>query len=123
MSTDLRKLVEKAGKTIGSEYKLAKMLGVPQSLVSAWKSGDKPCSPADRVRLAGVANEDAIQELVRATIDSAKGELRRQQLRELLGKLLRPTGGVVHSLVLMATSLTFGMMTLDLPRCIKRRMT
>lgn len=120
MSTNLRKLVEKAGKTIGSEYKLAKVLGVPQSLISAWKSGDKPCSPADRVRLAGIANEDAIQELMRATIDSAKGELRRQQLQELLGKLLRPTGGAVHSLVLMATSLTFGWMNLDIPRCINR---
>lgn len=122
MSTDLRKLIEKAGKTIGSEYKLAKALGVPQSHLSAWKSGAKTCTPSDRARLAGFAQEDAVQELVRATIEAAKGT-KREQLQRVLGKLLHQTGGVLNSVGVALITATLAMGFTDVPRCIKRRMT
>lgn len=121
MATDasLILLIEKAAAIVGSETKLARALNVPQPHVSAWKSGNRTCTPADRARLAGFAREDAIQELVRATIESAKGT-KREQLKRVLGKLSRQTGGALGSAALGVISLTFGMNITDIPRCIKR---
>jgi DNA-binding transcriptional regulator YdaS (Cro superfamily) len=120
MSTNERLilLITKAGAIVGSEYKLAKELGIPQSHLSMWKSGTKTCTASDRARLAGFAREDAVQELVRATIEAAKGT-KREQLQRVLGKLSLQTGAAVHSAVLTVASLTFGLAMTDVPRCIK----
>jgi hypothetical protein len=117
MSTEIRQLIEKAGKAVGSEYKLAKAMEVPQHHLSSWKAGTRTCTPADRARLAGFAQEDAIQELVRATIENAKGK-KREQLMAVLGKLSHQTGGALHGVMLALTSLAFGATLLDVPRCI-----
>lgn len=120
MSTDARLifLIAKAGSLAGSEYKLAKALGVDQQTISAWKSGRRNCTPPDRARLAAAAQEDANQELVRSTIAQASG-VRKEQLIRVLGKALRQTGEALHSVALVAVSLTFGTTMLDIPRCIK----
>jgi len=111
-------LIKKAAAIVGSEYKLAKELGIPQQHISNWKTGNRTCTPADRARLAGFAKEDAVQELVRATIESAKGA-KREQLQALLGKWLRQTGAATSSAVLLLASLTLGgAMMSDIPRCI-----
>lgn len=94
----LNKLIADASAIAGSEYQVAKILGIPQSHISEWKAGRRSCVPADRARLAGIARQDAVQELVRATLESTEGTKRGEQLQQLLGKLLRPTG-VVHGLV------------------------
>ena len=114
----LNLLIAKAGAIAGSEYKLAKAMGVPQTHLSMWKSGAKTCTPPDRARLAGFAKEDAVQELVRATLEQTAGTLRGDQLRQVLGKLSKVTGGALHSVLLGVVSLTFGMSLLDIPRCI-----
>lgn len=85
-------LLSKAAKTAGSEYQVAKTLGIPQSHISEWKNGKRPCSPEDRARLAALANEDAIQELVRATLEKHDGTKKGEQLWAILGKSLRVTG-------------------------------
>jgi predicted transcriptional regulator len=102
--SNIAHLIEKAGQNVGSEYKLAKLLGVSTSTVSDWKCSRVPCSPGDRARLAGFAGEDAVQELVRGTIDSAKGQVRKEQLEKLLGKWLHQTGGAVVSGLLALVS-------------------
>jgi transcriptional regulator with XRE-family HTH domain len=55
MSTDqsLIVLIAKAGTIAGSEYKLAKAMGIPQQTLSNWKAGTRTRSPEDRARLAG----------------------------------------------------------------------
>ena len=120
MSRDpsLNLLIEKAGAIAGSEYKLAKAMGIPQQQISNWKSGSRTCTPPDRARLAGFAREDAVQELVRATLDQTAGTLRGEQLKQVLGKWYQATGGVLHSVMLGAVSLTFGTALFDIPRCI-----
>ena len=110
-------LITKAGVICGSEYKLAKALGVPQQHLSEWKAGRRTCTPSDQARLAGFAREDAVQALVRATIDSAKG-LKREQLERVLGKLSRQTGAALNTAVLNLVSLSFGLTMFDIPRCI-----
>jgi DNA-binding transcriptional regulator YdaS (Cro superfamily) len=121
MSNDesLNLLIAKAAAIAGSEYKLAKLLGIPQPHVSAWKSGKRTCTPGDRARLAGFAHEDAQQELARATINAATG-IKREQLQRLLGKLSHQTGEALLSAMLGTVSLISGLMMLDIPRCIKR---
>lgn len=113
----ITRLIEKAGSTTGSEYKLAKALGVPQQNISDWKAGRRTCTPADRARLAGFAREDAVQELVRATIESAKG-IKREQLEKVLGKSSRATGAALHTVLLSLVSLTYGLSAINIPRCI-----
>lgn len=125
MSTNepVKILIEKAGLICGSEYKLAKAMSIPQQVLSMWKSGVRTCTPGDRARLAGFAREDAVQELVRATIEQAKGT-KREQLQQVLGKWSRQTGGAVVSGVLSLASLAFGLAMLgDIPRCIKSNET
>jgi DNA-binding transcriptional regulator YdaS (Cro superfamily) len=115
-------LIEKAGAIAGTEYKLAKALGVPQQVLSDWKAGRRTCVPADRARLAAMAQEDAVQELVRATIQSTEGTLRGEQLATVLGKWLRATGEAKGSVWLSLTSLIYGtasnVANLDVLRCI-----
>jgi hypothetical protein len=118
-------LIEKAGAIVGTEYKLAQALGYPQRVLSDWKAGRKVCTPPDRARLAAMANEDAVQELVRATLASNAGTLRGEQLETVLGKWLRATGGAAGTVLPSLASLLSGMAltaaNLDVLRCINRR--
>lgn len=118
----LNLLIAKAGAIAGSEYKLAKAMGIPQQHISAWKRGIKTCTPPDRARLAGFAREDAVQELVRATLEATAGTLRGEQLMRVLGKASRVTGGATVTVLLGLISLTFGTAKLDVLRCIKSKM-
>jgi transcriptional regulator with XRE-family HTH domain len=124
MSTALKHLILKAGKTLGSEYKLAQALGIPQSHISAWKSGVKTCTPPDRARLADIAKEDPVQELIRATLEATEGTKRGDQLKAVLGKSLRQIGGAAGSKIAGVFGLALGMAwsaaVIDIPRCIKR---
>ncbi len=111
-------LIEKAGAIAGSEYKLAKAMGVDQQTISGWKAGRRTCTPEDRARLAGFAREDAVQELIRATLEKTAGTLRGEQLYKLLGKSLQATGGATVSALLGVASLTSGISYFI--RCIER---
>ena len=122
---DLITLIDKASELIGSEYKLAQALGIDQQTISGWKAGRRTCTPPDRARLAAMANEDAVQELVRATIKTTEGTLRGEQLKTVLGKWLHQTGAAAVLGLLGVTSLSYGMAwsaaNVDLLRCIKGR--
>ena len=74
-------LIRKAGSIVGSEYKLAKVLGVDQQTLSAWKAERRKCMPPDRARLAGFARENALSELVLSTVEQNQGTIRGEQLR------------------------------------------
>lgn len=121
MSNDdpLNLLIAKAGAIAGTEYKLAKAMGLPQQVLTDWKAGRRKCTPPDRARLAGFAREDAVQELVRATLDQTAGTLRGEQLMRVLGKASRATGGALHTVLLGMASLIYGMQWADIPLCIK----
>lgn len=117
-NVSLNLLIAKAGAIAGSEYKLAKAMGIPQQHISAWKSGVKNCTPPDRARLAGFAREDAVQELVRSTLEQTAGTLRGEQLMRVLGKQLQATGAALHTVLLAVVSLISGWNLIDIPRCI-----
>lgn len=119
---ELVSLIKKAGLTVGSEYKLAQLMGIPQQTLSNWKAGDRTCTPEDRARLAGFANEDALQELVRSTLKKHEGTRKGEQLFQLLGKSLLQTGGAsVSGLLTVASAacLTTTQTVSELIRCIE----
>jgi DNA-binding transcriptional regulator YdaS (Cro superfamily) len=128
MSTDqnLIALIAKASQAVGSDAKLARAMGIAQQNISLWKSGERTCTPEDRARLAGFAKEDALQELVRATLEKTAGTLRGEQLRQVLGKWLHQTGGASVGALLSLGSMTYGALSLrdlgtsalDVLRCI-----
>lgn len=115
---NVQTLIDAASKIVGSKAELARALKVPPQKINSWYSGFCDCAPHDRAALAGFAKQDAVQELVRATLEKTEGTLRGEQLRQVLGKWLRQTGGVMHSVVVGLVSLTFGLTIFDIPRCI-----
>lgn len=103
----VKSLIERASSVVGSQYRLAKLLGVPDSQVSNWKSGQRPCTAADRARIAAFAKEDAVLELIRATLEANDGTLRGEQLRAVLGNALRQIGAASVSVAVALGSLTY----------------
>lgn len=112
-------LIDKAAKVVGNRHRLAKVLKCTVSQVYEWDSGKKRCGPPDRARLAAIAKEDPLQELVRATLEETAGTTRGEQLQKALGKLLRQTGEGLHGGAIAMVSLIFGMSLTNIPQCIK----
>lgn len=90
-------LIDKAAKIVGSKYKLAQCLGVSANAVNDWNKGRKPCSPADRARIAAIGEGDPVAELVESTIEAHLGTPRGDHLKEILNQWLeneRPAGDI-----------------------------
>ena len=114
-------LIDRAAEKVGNRHKLAKILQCTVSQVYDWRSGTKRCSAADRARLANLAGDDALQELVRATLEETAGTARGDQLQRVLGKSLHQTGAALHSALLGLATFVYGMawsVGIDIPRCI-----
>ncbi len=114
-------LIDKAAKKVGNKAKLAVLLDLTKSQIYEWHSGVKRCSPADRARLADLAGEDALQELVRATLEETEGTTRGEQLKSVLGKSSRQISAALNTAVGAVMLVTFGMIGFDIPRCIKSK--
>lgn len=115
-NNELQKMIDKAAETVGSKSKLARAMGVSPQKINNWRGGFCTCAPEDRARLAGFAREDALQELVRATLEKTAGTLRGEQLRQLLGKSLRQTIAVLVFASLAVINLSSG--SLDVPGAV-----
>lgn len=66
----LNLLIEKAKSIVGSEYKLAKLIGAPASSITAWKQGKQGCAVGDVVLMAHIAGLDTSEWAARAIVDS-----------------------------------------------------
>lgn len=90
--SQLNSLIEQAASVAGSEYRLAKVLGMQQSTISAWKSGKRTCTAPDRAALAGIAKGNAAVEAIQGLIEgldleSPKGQIAAAALNEALEKI------------------------------------
>ena len=65
----LNVLIEKGKEIYGSYGNLAKEIGVPQPLISMWKSGAKPCTAPDRAALALAVDEDPAVAALEAVLE------------------------------------------------------
>jgi len=93
----LTQLIEMASKASGSDYALAKKLGVNRSNVSMWKHGKQSCPPADQALMAHIAGMDAEAWASRALIAQHAGTEKGEMLAVALGKALALTGAVLGS--------------------------
>lgn len=93
----LSQLIENTAEKAGSEYKLAKLIGVPQQNLSAWKHGRKSCPVADQVLMAEVAGLKAEEWAARAIVAQYEGTEKGDKLFRALGKTLAPIGAALAS--------------------------
>ena len=114
----VKTLIDKACAKVGNKATVAKFLECAPSQIYDWYYETKRCRPADRARLAALAGDDAVQELVRATLEETAGTPRGEQLKAVLGKSLRQTGEALGGVVLALISLLCGTVSFDIPRCI-----
>jgi len=84
--TLLIELIDKAHLIAGSDYRLAKQIGVTPQTVSNWRHGEKPCPPADVALIAEVVGLDPQEWLARATLWKYEGTAKGDKLNKALGK-------------------------------------
>lgn len=80
---ELQKLIDHASSIAGSDYRLAKSIGVSRQAISDWKHGRKPCPIETRAELAGIAGFDALGEVVEAMLEKHRGTPKEERLRTL----------------------------------------
>ena len=115
----LNLLIDKASAIAKSDYKLAKVLEIPQQHISNWKAGTRVCSPEDRARLADIANDDGHLEFLRATIKKYEGTTRGEHMKKILKKLWPATGeGISGGLTMMVGAAVLEYGGSDVLRCI-----
>lgn len=93
----LDQLLDRAKANAGSDYALAKMIGVSRMTVSNWRHGKKPCSAPDVALLAEVAGLEPDKWLARAVVSQHEGTPKGEKLLKALGKGLLVTGAVIAS--------------------------
>jgi DNA-binding transcriptional regulator YdaS (Cro superfamily) len=94
--SQLNILIERAASIVGSEYQLAKALGMQQPTISAWKSGKRACSPTDRAALADIAGADPVAEAIEGVLagidlETPKGLRARDALKRAMERLAHGT--------------------------------
>ena len=88
----LNELIDKAASIVGSEYRIAKTFGIPQSHVTEWKSGTRTCSAEDRALLADLAGVDPFAEIAEAMTERWAGKPKGERLKAVLSKRLQGVG-------------------------------
>jgi hypothetical protein len=103
-------LMDKAAAMAGSDYKIAKSIGVTPQVVSDWRHQRRNPQPEDIALLAGLAGLNAEQWAMRALIEKHEGTAKGDRLYKALGKALLATGATVASVGANATVIS-GMMS------------
>lgn len=85
---DLKTLIDKASQVCGGDAKLARRMGVAQSVISDMRHRGRSITPVTAAELADIAGEDAREAAIAAVIESTKGTRREGAMREILGKAL-----------------------------------
>lgn len=93
----LIELMDRARSIAGSDYKLAKQIGVTPQTLSNWRHGEKPCPAADVALIAEVAGLDPQEWLSRATLWKYQGTAKGDKLHKALGKTSAAITGVLVS--------------------------
>ena len=94
---ELIALMDKAVAMAGSDYKVAKAIGVTPQVVSDWRHERRNAQPEDIALLAGLAGLNAEQWAMRALVEKHEGTAKGDRLMKVLGKALLATGATVAS--------------------------
>lgn len=60
--------IEKAAAVVGSQTKLAEVLGVARPHISNWKKGTRACTIEKRIQLAEIAGDDPQRAIIEGLI-------------------------------------------------------
>lgn len=84
MQEKIAELINQASAVAGSDAKLAKLIEAPQPHISQWKSGNRPCPPADVALIAEIAGLDAAEWTLRAIAAKHEGTAKGDKLMRAL---------------------------------------
>jgi len=90
-------LIDLASNAAGSDYKLAKELGVSRGNISDWRNGRRPCPAGDVALMADLAGMDPEAWGIRAIVAQYEGTAKGERIARVLGKALLVTGAVIGS--------------------------
>jgi hypothetical protein len=93
---ELLELITRASDAVGSEYKLAKTMGISTGNISDWKAGRKRCTPEDWALMAFLCGLDPEEALIRAVLEKHSGSKKGEALMSALGKGFRATGAAAY---------------------------
>ncbi len=99
-------LLDAAIQKTGSEYQLAKEIGVNRSQISNWKSGYSKCSPEDAALIAGIAGLNPEEWMARMAVAKHEGTAKGEKLKSVLKKALLATGGAIATSTASAATLS-----------------
>lgn len=94
---ELNLLMDKAKSIAGSDYALAKTLGITSQKMSDLRHGRKVAQPEDWALFAAVAGVDPVSEMTRAMLRKHEGSKKGELLMKALGKASLATGAAVAS--------------------------
>lgn len=91
----LKQLLDLAAEKAGSDYAVAKALGMHRQQVSNWRTGQRTCTPEDVAQLAAIAGLEPEKWMIRAVLAKYEGTPKGDRLYKALGKSLLATGAVI----------------------------
>lgn len=94
-SEQLNLLIDKAAAIAGSDYKLAKNLGVTRQYLSDWRHGRKPVPIGEIVLMADIAGLKPDEWLAREIVSKHAGTEKGTRLTEALKKAWGATGEAI----------------------------
>lgn len=101
----VKALIDMASEVCLSDAELARRLHVSRATISMMRSDKLKVSPEMAAMLADIAGGDAVEAMIAAVIEGAKGTAREALLRDILGKE-RAAGGVEVSDISYSGDLT-----------------
>ena len=116
----INELIDLAASIAGSDYKLAKMIGVSRMTLSDWRHGRRTATPEDQVLIADIAGLDTQATLARAIVEKHEGTAKGERLMKVLGKGLLLTGAAIATAGAKAVPIGLTAGSAYLIRCIER---
>lgn len=95
---NLLTLIDKASEMCGGDAKLARRMGVAQSVISDMRHRGRTITPETAIELADIAGVNPLEAMADAVLERSKGTRREGVLREILGKALA-TGAAATLLI------------------------
>ncbi|MFT3721255.1 hypothetical protein [Pseudorhodoferax sp.] len=90
-------LIDRAKEIAGSDYKLARLLGITGQKLSDLRHGRKNAQPEDYALFASVAGLDPVAEMTRAMLRKHEGTKKGDLLMRALGKSSLAIGAAIAS--------------------------
>ena len=100
----VQKLIDDASAAAGSDYRLARALGTPRSVITEWRAGRRSVPAKLQALMADMIGLDGAQVALHAIIESEADPKRKEALLRVLGKVFRGAGALA-SLVAFVSGL------------------